>query len=167
MCRKLQTLSASLLPSSPAMLRPNGNEWQLTQVTFLEDTYFAADILPSSIQIWIHRPNWIRIRSKSAILYSVLTCVSDPDSAFQAEYRSRSGSRVLWPKNEKNLQLKIFLNKFGTKNYNWPIPRPPYRKSKLQKNGLKMRSFCPKICYTANYYLLHVIFYIYSNNLEN
>ncbi len=40
------------------------------------ELFCCCQFLPSSIRIWIHRPHWIRIRSKPALLYSVLTISS-------------------------------------------------------------------------------------------
>jgi hypothetical protein len=53
---------------------------------------------------------WIRIRR---ILIQHFRMNTDPDPG------------LLWPKNEKKLQLKKKLIFFWIKNYSLPIPRPP------------------------------------------
>ncbi len=84
-----------------------------------------------------------------------ITSVSDP--AFLAEYRS--GSRVLvtkeWEKICSWIKKLIF---FYIKNCNLPIPRSPYRTSKLQKKPWALKREHPAL---QNMKLLNFFFFLW------
>jgi len=85
---------------------------------------------------------------------------TDPDPAFKAEYRSGSGSRGFdEQKTKKNYSWKKILIFFI--NYNLPIPRPPYRTSKLQKKPSALKREHPALInmkFFNFFFILVVIF---------
>jgi hypothetical protein len=74
-------------------------------------------------------------------------------------FRLNTGSKG--PKIGGKLLMKIKLNFFWIKNYNSPIPRPPSRKSKLQKKPSALKRGQPTLQnwnFSKKFLLLWVIF---------
>ena len=116
-----------------------------TETPHREQVCIVGSITGSSWTFWIRNTDHKQGHfSNVSDLYSFNT---DPDTTFQAEYRSGSGSRVLRTKNWikfTHKKVKFFLGS-NTTILNFPIPRPPERTYKLQKKTSALKREHPAL----------------------